>query len=207
MRELMKSFTLILALFSLFSISTSAPGLVLGLVLGPPQATHPRPRPRELSLVMMSLNRQKLHEGEKKILQRKTKVLDQCLNALKKEELFFLVRAEIYKGILEYRKGESTAKTKIDKREIEKSIANPAYSPISRWLIKAALTDLRLLSSSPRGKKKLSLIMPWPHHFSRVSPEEFEWGLKDLSFRLLENITIACQEFVKYTRLKESNSK
>ena len=173
--------------------------------------------PGELKLIFQSLAKIKLNEKEKKMLDDIVWHVDRYFTSMEKEEIFFLIKVNVYKTILEFKKKNKRILS-ISPEEMEnlvgEKLKSAPYSEFSKWLLRAIISDYKNIIKTKNYKiihgdsKKLQLIMPWYFDFINLSMEEFELNLKDLYFLILKKISLASMGLLNHSRFnyKESPS-
>lgn len=166
--------------------------------------------PLELVILINSLNELKLTPDEQNKYLDEAKTLNGYLKFLTKEQIYFLVKAQIYKNVLEKEfQGDYkiTKFTSLDIESIEKNyLANKNnYSPYASWLIQSVLSDFSTLKNYPGFnqvkltivekdptlniiRKKLNLLSPWLGAIATLTATDFNSRLKKMMFKTLADI-------------------
>lgn len=166
--------------------------------------------PLELVVLLESLNELKLTPNEQNQYIDEAKTLNGFLKFLTKEQIYFLVKAQIYKNVLEKEfQGDYkiTKFTSLDIEAIEKNYkANKnSYSPYASWLIQSVLSDFSTLKNYPGFnqvklsivdkdptlnliRKKLNLLSPWLGAIATLTAQDFNGRLKKMMFKTLADV-------------------
>ena len=181
--------------------------------------------PVEFSYLIESIQLYPLEEKEREALAKKIKELDQMLAALTKEEVYFLLKSEIYKGLLEQ------PRLKNQNPYYNPDILKPLnsiievriddYHKFAQWLLFAIYSDLSQNFDSPfyntfmvkkktglslknknliMMQRKFDFTLPWYEEIVNSTPEEFHEGLKDNMFHLLDVIKMKMGDLIKFSR-------
>jgi hypothetical protein len=184
--------------------------------------------PLEFVLLAESLNELKLTQEEKDKISDKIKSVNSNLKFLKKEQIFFILKSELYKSILErefHNDFRIMKFTNLDISNIEKAyLANKKeYSPFARWLVESVISDFGELKNYPGFnsvkldvpekdvtlnlvRKKLSLLSPWLGAISALKASEFNFRLKKMFFEILSDVEISTGVYKNYLTNKELDS-
>ncbi|RLA64696.1 MAG: hypothetical protein DRQ88_07140 [Epsilonproteobacteria bacterium] len=200
-----------------------------GLLCAAPITYYPKKDlPAEFSYLIESIQLYPLENKEREILGENIKELDQMLSELTKEEVYFLLKSEIYKGLLE--------RPKLKKQniyynpEILKSLNSiievrlDDYHKFAQWLLFAVYTDLRQIFDSPfyntfivkkktglplksknllMMQKRFDFILPWYEEIINSTPEELHESIKENMFDLLNIIEIKVNDLIKFSRFEK----
>jgi hypothetical protein len=181
--------------------------------------------PAEFSYLIESIQLYPLEDKEREALGVKIKELDQMLAELTKEEVYFLLKSEIYKGLLENpRLKNQMAYYNPDILKPLNSILEVRiddYHKFAQWLLYAVYSDLSQNFDSAYYKtfkvkkntglalknknlimiqRKFDFILPWYEEIINSTPEEFHESLKDNMFDLLDVIIMKMQDLIKFSR-------
>jgi hypothetical protein len=148
---------------------------------------------------------------------------------MSKEEVFFLLKTEIYKELLN--KPPLTQQFK----HYEKKILRPlldlievkidSYHQFAKWIIIATYSDLKQIFDSPyyntfivekKGiglknpnaaliDKKFNLVLPWYEDIISQNPEVFHENLKPIMLSLLTKINNKIRILLQYSRFEKIN--
>jgi hypothetical protein len=184
--------------------------------------------PLEFVLLAESINELKLIQEEKDKISEKIKLINSNLKFLKKEQIFFILKSELYKSILErefHNDFRIMKFTNLDISNIEKAyLANKKeYSPFARWLVESVISDFGELKNYPGFnsvkmdvpekdvtlnlvRKKLSLLSPWLGAISALKASEFNFRLKKMLFEILSDIEISTGIYKNYLTNTELDS-
>ena len=203
--------------------------LIPGILLASPVTYYPKnDLPAEFSYLIESIQLYPLEDKERETLGQKIKDIDQMLSELTKEEVYFLLKSEIYKGLLEQPKLKNQYSyynpdiLKPLNQIIEVRIED--YHKFAQWLMYAVYSDLRQTFDSPfyntfavkkktglriRNKniimmqRKFDFVLPWYEEIINSTPEEFHEGLKDTMFNLLDVIKVKMGDLIKFSRFEK----
>ncbi len=152
------------------------------------------------------------------------KQIDASLEVMKKEEQFFLIKAEIYKEILRSKPSIALNNRFIDPKtlsELEAKAKEYSENQYLSWLITMIKDDLSpLLNSSLRNtylfqlsnrgpitdselqkyERKIKILLPWAILFLQQSEAELDLMCKNLVKRSLASIKLALVEFNKINK-------
>ncbi len=200
--------------------------LIPGIIWSAPVTYYPKQDlPAEFSYLIESLQLYPLEEKERKALGNKIKELDQMLSELTKEEVYFLLKSEIYKGLL------ARPKLKNQSGYYNPEILKPLnsilevriddYHKFAQWLMYAVYADLsqsfdsafyntfvvKKKTGMPLKSKnlimmqrKFNFILPWYEEIINSTPEEFHESIKDEMFHLLDVIKMKMKDLIKFSR-------
>lgn len=184
--------------------------------------------PLEFVLLAESINELKLSQEEKDKIADKIKGVNSNLKFLKKEQIFFILKSELYKSILE-KEFHSDFKimkfTNMDISNIEKAyqVNKKDYSPFARWLVESVISDFSELKNYPGFnnvkldvpekdatlnlvRKKLSLLSPWLGAISALKASEFNLRLKKMIVEILSDVELSTGVYKSYLTNKEMDS-
>lgn len=168
--------------------------------------------PVEFSYLIESLQLYPLQDKEREDLSKSIKKMDKFFTQMSKEEVYFILKSEIYKELLN--KPRLTQQSKLyDKKILRKFLDTidariDNYHQFAKWIIFATYSDLKQIFDSPyfntfivekKGfglknpnaaliEKKLNLILPWYEDIINQSPEEFHEMLKPMMIGILNII-------------------
>lgn len=187
--------------------------------------------PVEFSYLVESLQLYPLQDKEREDLSIVIKALDKVFTQMSKEEVYFTLKSEIYKELLN--KPRLTQQSKLYDKKILKNFLEVIdtkidnYHQFAKWIIFATYSDLKQVFDSPyfntfivekKGiglknpnaamiEKKLNLILPWYEDIVNQSPEEFHEMLKPTMISIL-NIILKKSgyllEFSRFDKFKPS---
>ncbi len=184
--------------------------------------------PLEFVLLAESINELKLSQDEKDKIAEKIKGINSNLKFLKKEQIFFILKSELYKSILE-KEFHSDFKimkfTNLDISNIEKAygLNKKDFSPFARWLVESVISDFSELKNYPGFnnvkldvpekdatlnlvRKKLSLLSPWLGAISSLKASEFNLRLKKMIVEILSDIELSTGVYKSYLTNKDMDS-
>ncbi len=207
--------------------------IILGLLL--PLVTFskvptlvPKPAlPVEFSYLVESIQQYPLPDNEKENLLKVLKKLDKLFAQMTKEEVFFLLKSEIYKELLN--KPKLTQQSQLYDKKILRKLAElidtkiESYHQFAKWIIIANYSDLKQIFDSPYFNtfivekkgiglknpnaamigKKLNLVLPWYEDIINQNPEEFHEMLKPIMMGLLDKITSKIEYLLEYSRFEK----
>jgi len=184
--------------------------------------------PAEFSYLVESIQLYPLEPKEREELGKKLREIDQMLAQMTKEEVYFLLKSEIYKGLL------NRPKLKNPNNYYNPEILKPLnsiievrvddYHKFAQWLLFAVYSDLRQIFDSPfyntfavkkktglplknknviMMQKKFDFILPWYEEVINSTPEEFHEALKENMFQLLASIEMKIKDLLKYSRFEK----
>lgn len=180
--------------------------------------------PYEFRLLTKSANLYFTSSVDHYNLVNELKDIDASLEALKKEEQFFLIKSEIYKEILRFRPENELLTRYIEPqtlRQLEEKAKSFEQNAFVAWLIGSIKEDLTpLLSSSIRNtynfqrqsktpitdnelkkyENKLKILIPWAILFLQKSDDEINLYAKELISRTLKSVGLALSEFNKISK-------
>lgn len=185
--------------------------------------------PLELVILINSINELKLSPDDNNRYIDEAKTLNGYLKYLTKEQIYFLVKSQIYKNVLEKEfQGDYkiTKFTSLDIEAIEKNYQQNKknYSAYASWLIQSVLSDFSTLKNYPGFnqvkltivekdptlnliRKKLNLLSPWLGAISTLTASDFNGRLKKMMFKTLADIKESAYLLKTYpTRPPESTS-
>ena len=200
--------------------------LLPGLIFAAPVTYYPKKDlPVEFSYLIESIQLYPLEDKEREELGKKIREIDQELSELTKEEVYFLLKSEIYKGLLE------NPRLKNQSIYYNPDILKPLntiievrledYHKFAQWLLFAVYSDLSQNFSSPfyntfivkkktglrlknknliMMQRKFDFVLPWYEEIINSTPEEFHEGLKDTMFHLLDVIKMKMADLIKFSR-------
>lgn len=211
----MKRISLIFILFLISSMAASAKKYY-----SPSKAL-----PSEFRFLVESIQTYDLNQDEKNFIKDQVIKLDNVLSVLKRREFFFLIKSEIYKGLLRHKPDFPLQDTSFTPniisslQEILKKKED--FKPFTRWLLAALISDLDQLfrssvypefmryrnlpnySAGPdvkRMQKKFELLLPWVE-FTRLSgPKGLEEILKPVMLEVLALVTFYGKTTLDYSR-------
>lgn len=192
---------LLVAIISFFSLMSAKAAFV---------TPHQEKLPLELVILINSINELKLTPEENSRYIDEAKTLNGFLKFLTKEQIYFLVKSQIYKNVLEKEfQGDYkiTKFTSLDIEAIEKNyrLNSKKYSTYASWLIQSVLSDFSTLKNYPGFnqvkltivekdptlniiRKKLNLLSPWLGAISTLTAVDFNGRLKKMMFKTLADI-------------------
>lgn len=180
--------------------------------------------PYEFKILTSATNKYLTSLDEHYQLVEDLKQIDASLAVMKKEEQFFLIKAEIYKEILRSKPNIVLNNRFVDPKtlnELDAKVKEYSDNPYLSWLIAMIRDDLRpLLSSSLRNtylfqlnsrgpitdpelqkyERKLKILLPWAILFLQQSEDELNVTCKKLVKRSLASIKLALVEFNKINK-------
>ena len=182
--------------------------------------------PVEFSYLVESLQLYPLQDKEREDLSKVIKELDNLFSQMSKEEVFFILKSELYKELLN--KPRLTGQTQLyDKKILRKfmdlidtKIDN--YHQFAKWIIFATYSDLKQIFDSPyfntfivekRGigfnnpnaakiGKKFDLVLPWYEDIINQNPEEFHEMLKPVMLNFLKKIHKKLEILLTFSRFE-----
>lgn len=183
--------------------------------------------PVEFSYLVESIQQYPLPDNEKENLLKVLKKLDKLFAQMTKEEVFFLLKSEIYKDLLN--KPKLTNQSQLYDKKILRKLAElidnkiDSYHQFAKWIIIANYSDLKQIFDSPYFNtfivekkgiglknpnaamigKKLNLILPWFEDIINQNPEEFHEMLKPIMMGLLDKITSKIEYLLEYSRFEK----
>ena len=144
-----------------------------------------------------------------------------------KEEVYFLLKSEIYKELLN--KPRLTQQSQLYDKKILRKFAElidtkiESYHQFAKWIIIATYSDLKQIFDSPyfntfivekKGiglknpnaamiEKKLNLVLPWYEDIINQNPEEFHEMLKPILIGILDKITVKIEYLLALSRFEK----
>ncbi|MCO4792498.1 MAG: hypothetical protein KC493_02205 [Bacteriovoracaceae bacterium] len=178
--------------------------------------------PVEINFLIQSIQMGKLSPIEKRRIDQTIIKLDQLMEKLSKEEIFFVIKTEAYKVILKNKPDILINRNSYNKDILDKFdpyIKKSKLSPFSKWVLYSIKSDLEEIFESPlfatwkirkkyknnldrkllRLEKKLELLVPWYEYISSTEAREFDENLKPVMMNLLERINLYFFQLVKYS--------
>jgi len=177
--------------------------------------------PSEFCYLLESIQKTEFSPAEKQSFTDTLKELDAQFNLMTKEEIFFILKGEIYKALLAHHKNsteiplEDTQLSRLNKALLEKGSRLYAFG---LWLMIALKSDAEVLLHHPersqlklgtkdkellRLKKKINLISPWIQNFLNMEIDEFHSDLRPLMKTILKRIEITIRLFVLQGRFEK----
>jgi hypothetical protein len=138
--------------------------------------------------------------------------LEKVLKNINSDSLAFLIKSEIYKGILEtqwhnllsYRLLDENTPTLINEK-IQKN--KNELSLFSSWTIAALNSDIATLvaskefkAKSPQMEKRIALLAPWATLILNTSPDQFEAAIRPVMFTIIDRIIRTTTFFAEQVR-------
>lgn len=178
--------------------------------------------PSEFNYLLESLQKTEFTPAEKRSLSSTLKELDAEFTLMTKEEIFLIIKGEIYKTVLTYHKGshetplEEGQLEQLKKALLEKG---PKLNAFALWLMIALKSDVEVLLNHPkisplkvgakdkeqlRLKKKMSLITPWVQKFLSMEVDEFHNELRPIIWDIFNRIENSARLFVLVGRFEKS---
>lgn len=183
----------------------------------------------EFSFLLESLQDYPMGAEEIKNLETRIKSLDTHLQYLSTSEMNFLLKSEIYKGILHHDHGNEEFKLETAEKLI-KDLGlkqNVQSIPFHRWLTESFRLDLLILTKDKKFQnllnfkksksaisnlqdkshfKKVQLVMGWGNFLNSSSDEELSTHLKPLLLQILATLDQRAELFAKLTKFNYSAS-
>ncbi|MFZ4713965.1 MAG: hypothetical protein ACOYL6_09650 [Bacteriovoracaceae bacterium] len=169
--------------------------------------------PLELVLMSESINEMKLTPDEKEFFSEHARNLNRHLKFLTKEQMYFVVKSEIYKNVLEkefHGDFKIMKFTSIDIANVEKSYATykKEYSPFARWLVESVISDFSELKDYPGFnqvkldvpekdptlnlvRRKLSLLSPWLGAIAGLKASDFNLKMKRMMMKVISDLDLS----------------
>jgi hypothetical protein len=148
---------------------------------------------------------------------------------MSKEEVFFVLKSEIYKELLN--KPRLTEQSKYYNKKILRTLLDlieakiDSYHQFAKWIIIATYADLKQIFDSPyyntfivekKGiglknpnaaliEKKLNLVLPWYEDITGQNPEAFHENLKPAMLSLLTKLNKKIRYLLQYSRFDKLN--
>jgi hypothetical protein len=183
--------------------------------------------PVEFSYLVESFQQYPLQDSERENLSNVLKKLDKLFTQMTKEEVYFILKSEIYKELLN--KPRLSQQSQLYDKKILKKFAEiidtkiENYHQFAKWIIIATYSDLKQIFDSPyfntfivekKGiglknpnaamiEKKLNLVLPWYEDIVNQNPEEFHEMLKPLLLVMLDKITIKIEYLLVFSRFEK----
>ncbi|MFI5389729.1 MAG: hypothetical protein ACHQYQ_00095 [Bacteriovoracales bacterium] len=209
--------------------------LLIGLILSLPtksaiQTFVPKEDlPVEFSYLVESLQQYPLSDKEREEIAKEIKELDKLFSLMSKEEVFFVLKSEIYKELLN--KPRLAQQSQYYNKKILRTLLDlieakiDSYHPFAKWIIIATYADLKQIFDSPyyntfvvekKGiglknpnaaliEKKLNLVLPWFEDITGQSPEVFHENLKPVMLSLLAKLNKKIKYLLQYSRFEKLN--
>ena len=185
--------------------------------------------PVEFSYLVESLQLYPLSDKERENITKEIKELDKLFSLMSKEEVFFLLKSEIYKELLN--KPKLIQQSKNYNKKIIRTLLDlidakiDSYHQFAKWIIIATYSDLKQIFDSPyyntfivekKGiglknpnaaliEKKLNLILPWYEDITGQTPEGFHETLKPVMLSLLTKLNKKIRYLLHYSRFEKLN--
>lgn len=133
--------------------------LLIGLILSLPtksaiQTFVPKEDlPVEFSYLVESLQQYPLSDKEREEITKEIKELDKLFSLMSKEEVFFVLKSEIYKELLN--KPRLAQQSQYYNKKILRTLLDlieakiDSYHPFAKWIIIATYADLKQIFDSP----------------------------------------------------------
>ncbi len=204
--------------------------ILLGLILSLPtksaiQTFVPKEElPVEFSYLVESLQLYPLSDLEREKVTKEIKELDKLFSLMSKEEVFFVLKSEIYKELLN--KPRLTQQSKYYNKKILRPLLDvieakiDSYHQFAKWIIIATYADLKQIFDSPyyntfivekKGiglknpnaaliEKKLNLVLPWYEDITGQNPEVFHENLKPVMLSLLTKLNKKIRILLQFSR-------
>lgn len=187
--------------------------------------TNKNQLPSEFSYLLEALQKTDFTPNEKRKLSSQLKELDVEFSLMTREEIFLIIKGEIYKTLLTYYKGSSDTLLEqeqinlLDKNLQEKG---PKLNAFALWLMIALKTDAEVLLGHPqfgqlklgannkellRLKKKMTVIAPWIQNFLSMNVDEFHNELRPLLWEIFSRIENSARLFVMVGRFEKGKAK
>lgn len=209
--------------------------LLIGLILSLPtksaiQTFVPKEDlPVEFSYLVESLQQYPLSDKEREEITKEIKELDKLFSLMSKEEVFFVLKSEIYKELLN--KPRLAQQSQYYNKKILRTLLDlieakiDSYHPFAKWIIIATYADLKQIFDSayyntfivekkgiglknPNAaliEKKLNLVLPWFEDITGQSPEVFHENLKPVMLSLLAKLNKKIKYLLQYSRFEKLN--
>jgi len=183
--------------------------------------------PKELKLLIESIHATTSSEQNSKILKNYISIIDKMPNYLKKEEIFFLIKTETYKVILEEAVIEDLVKITPDENILsqlkKKILESSSYTVFSNYIIHSITHDIEEILSSPYFQnlilKKIQIkkapesqikknilsfkrLYYWYEKVSDETPQNFNHHVYELSFKILKRIANNAQLIFHLSKVK-----
>ena len=159
--------------------------------------------PLEFINLIKSYQEYELTKDEKKSLKELILFFDKSFSILSKEEVFQIVKSQIYKNIINFLPLSHRRREKITFQTIKDDFNNILNSSqkdhFKRWLISALKRDLDLIlknKSSKNNNLSISLISKWHNLFIHNEPKETNQILKKLSKKIFKNLKNRLNNFL-----------
>jgi hypothetical protein len=169
--------------------------------------------PLEFNLLFDSMKETIHSPSEKMQLVEICKTMDDNLGLLQKENIFFLMKSEVIKNILEYKheKVRSFDITTLLITRLEEDLENkqPLLTPFSRWIWRSIIAELKFRKSlglishksfnvgnfeaskrvmAQRFFRYLNYLIPWIDKMDSLSASEFNLLVKEISWTILRRL-------------------
>lgn len=205
-------------------------GIMLPLVTFPsaPQFVPKSDLPVEFSYLVESIQQYPLQDSERDNLSNVLKKLDKLFSQMTKEEVYFVLKSEIYKELLN--KPRLSQQSQLYDKKILRNFAEvidtkiESYHQFAKWIIIATYSDLKQIFDSPYFNtfivekkgiglknpnaamigKKLNLVLPWYEDITNQNPEEFHEMLKPIMIGILDKITVKIQYLLEFSRFEKN---
>lgn len=185
--------------------------------------------PLEFVLLIQSLQKIELTDEEKKDLIKNIAIIDQIAAIMSKEEIFFIIKTEIYKAILNKYKDEKT-RFKLYRPENIVKLKDfskrkfTALLPFANWMARAIQSDMKVIikshlfnklinhlkrtnlinnSNLRKVKRRLSLLLPWYQKLSTLAKNDIDELMKEFMIECLRKITFFIKSLAQFTQEKE----
>lgn len=180
--------------------------------------------PSEFTYLLEALQKTEFTANEKRSLSSTIKELDAEFSLMTKEEIFLIVKGEIYKSLLTYYRGSSDQSLEVDQRELlQKALQEkgPKLNAFALWLMIAIKTDVDSLLGHPdfakiklgaknkdllRLKKKMTVITPWVQNFLSMEIDEFHNELRPVLWDIFGRIENSARLFVLMGRIDKKKT-
>lgn len=180
--------------------------------------------PSEFAYLLEALQKTEFTANEKRSLSSTLKELDAEFALMTKEEIFLVIKGEIYKSLLTYYRGSSDLSLEIGQRELlTKAIQEkgPKLNAFALWLMIAIKTDVDMLVGHPnfskiklgannkdllRLKKKMTVIAPWVQNFLSMEVDEFHNELRPVLWDTFSRIENSARLFVLMGRIDKKKN-
>ncbi len=168
--------------------------------------------PIEFVWLVDSIQASKSSERQTTNLDEKFNQLGNILQKISPDSISFLIKSEIYKGILETQWNNLLSYRLIDEKTPslinEKIIVNSnKFSSFSRWTITALNSDISSLiaskefkAKSSQAEKRIALLTPWATLILNTSADQFEAAIKPVMFTIIDRIIRTTTLFVEQVR-------
>jgi hypothetical protein len=183
--------------------------------------------PQEFSFMVETLQNYPFSAEETQQLEKEISSLDTHLQYLNDREMAFLLKSELYKGILNFSLGREEIKLEESDKYISNLTTKQATitNPFHQWLISSFKLDLINLTSDKKFQKvienkksrtainsveervhfkKVQMILAWASFLSSSNEEELSTTLKPLLLKIVKTTNSRAELFAKLTKFNYS---